>query len=829
MVKELIILNIEQACLLLQCLALCVCPSPATCFSIAWRAGLSGVAVLLVLLVQSYSASLPGEVDTTLAVLIGMKAVIGSTASVLCFLIPRRPDVFYKGTVVDRQFTTSLLGWISFSWIDTVLRKSQCSGHLTIDDLPELDHTTRGEALYDIWKTKLARHNSASAWGLWWTIFRSHRSAFGWQVIVIVLLSVFSFVPQLSLLRILTLMEARQLGENAGSLWVPVLGLGLSLIASAALDTIKYWISYNKLAVRVQQQLSLVIFDKAVRLSRTSTPDKSGDDEPSQNGQSPVNMVAVDVKNVADFLCFFFLIYESPLKLGLASVFLVYLLGWRSLVAGFAVLGLLTLSNTFAGWNYSRWQGALMEFRDHKQQLLVEMLRGIRQIKFSAQETRWGDQVNRLRDTEMRAQWTVCRWQIVFVSLYSVCPVLLSAACLSVHVMLSGGLSASTAFTSISVLASIEVAMTILPDVISFFLNARVSMQRIQAYLSQPEHNNQVILSSHIVFQDATVSWSGCRGSPGSLKGLNLNFPREALSIVTGPTGSGKSLLLASILGETHVLDGTISAPASAPFEKIPYIPVSEPWLTDSAVAFVPQSPWLQNTTLKENILFGLPLDEQRYAEVVFACALKEDIANLPNKDLTEICSKGANLSGGQRWRTCLARALYSRARTLLMDDIFSALDVHTKDHIYQHVLCGELLHGRTCILVTHHLDLCLPRAKYLVRLRHGALESATALCDTQPDAALGLASVAHPHETDPSSVGSRLSSSASRSFRQEKEKEAHAQPPSSIGSTVLSVFLKEGGNIFQWLVLGVAFLAYGTSMLARVSLSPISLCDILS
>lgn len=807
--------------MLLQCTALSVSPPPTARFSIAWRAGLSGIVALFLICVRSYEDLLAGNLDASLIALVGVEAFAGLVISLLCFTIPRRPDVFYNGIVIDQEFTTSLLGWISFSWTELVLRKSDRSQCLTVDDLPELNHATRGENVYRSWEEKLPRHKALSVWDLWLSVLRSHRVALAWQVIITVLLSVLSFVPQLTLLRILTLLQARQSGESSGPLWVPVVGLGLAVLTSATLETLKYWFSYNKLAIRVQQQLSLAIFHKAVRLSRVSGSTESDE---AGSSQSPVNMVAVDVKNIADFLCFFFLTYESPLKIGLASVFLIYLLGWQSLLAGLVVLGLLTLFSTLAGWKYSHCQGSLMQFRDDRLRFLTEMLQGVRQIKFSAQESRWEKKTNQLRDVEMRAQWTVCSWQIAFISLYSISPILLSATCLSVYVLLSGSLSAATAFTSISVLSSIEVSMTILPDVISFLLNARVSMRRINSYLGQPEHVNPNIPSSEIKFKDAVIAWPGCRDGPGTLREMNLQFPREGLSIVTGPTGSGKSLLLASILGETDVLEGTVSAPTAAPFEEVAFPPTSQYWLMDSALAFVSQSPWLVNTTLKDNILLGLPLDPKRYAKVVFACALQEDLARLPDMDQTQVTSKGANLSGGQKWRICLARALYSRARTLVMDDIFSALDVHTREHIHQHVLGGELLRGRTCILATHHLELCMPRAKYLVRLEQGALKSATVLSPSVPGPEVDGSSNEEQEYFEPSwrntadlISGENQIPPAPGNLEQEKENELAQNSPSII-STIVSVFL-EGGSPFQWLLLGIAFFAYGGSMLGRVSL----------
>lgn len=805
---------------LVQSVSLATCP-PTTRFSIAWRAGLSGIIILLVIMFQNFLMSIPEDTGPSLAILIGAEAGAAFAYILLCFFIPRRPDVFYKGIMVDQQNTVSILNWISFSWMETVLKKGEDAESLTIDHLPELDHTTRGESLYQRWSIPLERRKVASPWMLWYTLLRSQGPTLIWQAIITALQSVISFVPQLALLRILTILEARQLGENSDAPWGPVAGLGLSLIVSATLETFKYWLSYNKLAVRVQQQLSFMVFHKTVYLSGSFGADMLDNDEPREGVQDPINIVAVDVKNVADFFCFFFLIYESPMKLGLASAFLTYLLGWRSLLAGLAVMSLLMLFNVFAGWRYSHWQRILMSFRDNRQQTLSEILRGIRQVKFSANESRWEDKVNRLRNTELQAQWTVCLWQIAFVSMYSVSPVLLSATCLSIYVGLSGHLAASTAFTSITVLTSIEVAMTMLPDAISLFLNAQVSMQRMQSYLSQPAHASGVIPSDHITFQNATVAWPGCHDGPGVLSQLNLLFPSRELSIITGPTGSGKSLLLATILGETDIIEGKVSAPIPRPFEEISHPSATESWPTESAVAFVPQSPWLRNTTIRENILFGLQLNHKRYAEVLFACALKGDLEGLPDTDQTEISSEGANLSGGQRWRVCLARALYSRAQTLLLDDIFSALDVHTREHVYQHVLCGKLLRGRTCILATHHVDLCTPQAKYLIRLQSGSLQSAEFCDGSQSIAPTGMTVDVHAGESRPSSDEGRKPPGRTGPSCAGGEKAVTAEESARSISNAVYVFLKEGGGILRWGFLALAFVLYGACMLGRVSTRP--------
>jgi ABC-type multidrug transport system fused ATPase/permease subunit len=141
-------------------------------------------------------------------------------------------------------------------------------------------------------------------------------------------------------------------------------------------------------------------------------------------------------------------------------------------------------------------------------------------------------------------------------------------------------------------------------------------------------------------------------------------------------------------------------------------------------IAYCAQSPWLEHATVRDNIIYGSPqgYDEQRYEAVVEACALVQDLSVLPAGDMTEIGEKGVTLSGGQRARVALARALYSPATTILLDDPLAAVDMHTARHLVEKCLIGELMQGRTVILVTHHVSLCLPVANYLVEISGGKI-----------------------------------------------------------------------------------------------------------
>jgi len=190
-------------------------------------------------------------------------------------------------------------------------------------------------------------------------------------------------------------------------------------------------------------------------------------------------------------------------------------------------------------------------------------------------------------------------------------------------------------------------------------------------------------------------------------------------SLICGPSGTGKSLILSAIIGEAELLQGTISLPMSSNdlSEKPTLESLTDSWIEEGQVAFVPQTPWIENASIRDNILAGLPYFESRYEATLEAAALLKDLETLEDGDMTEVGSQGINLSGGQRWRITFARAMYSRASILILDDILSAVDAHVGRHIFFNGLAGPLGDGRTRILATHHTALCLPGADFAISI----------------------------------------------------------------------------------------------------------------
>ncbi|KZO98300.1 multidrug resistance-associated ABC transporter [Calocera viscosa TUFC12733] len=193
---------------------------------------------------------------------------------------------------------------------------------------------------------------------------------------------------------------------------------------------------------------------------------------------------------------------------------------------------------------------------------------------------------------------------------------------------------------------------------------------------------------------------------PFALKDIDLKVPRGSFIAIVGKVGSGKSSLLQALIGEMRRTRGHV--------------------VYGGSTAYVPQAAWIINATLRDNVTFGKPDDPDKFDAVCSACALTPDLDMLPNGDMTEIGEKGINLSGGQKARVSLARATYSDADIVLLDDPLSAVDAHVANHILENCLLRGPLADKTRILVTHALYV-LPHVDYILVVDEGKVtESGT-------------------------------------------------------------------------------------------------------
>lgn len=680
---------------------------------------------------------------------------------VIAISVPRRPIVYDGKRPVDGQFTVSAFSRFTFSWPSAFLAMTTTGKKLTFDDFPAMDHHARARYLYDQFN-----HIGHRGCGLLKLLFFFYLPVILPQYTLTLLDAAFMAAPQYAMYQILRLLEARDAGAQitaTAAFWV--FGLGLTIVATGFFNNWMWWLNFASLNMRIRAQLSAVIFAKAMKrkdvkgVSGSEKPEVAMDGEEALEGQPQtlpekeedpdadieenmrktrqgvINLIGVDAKRISDFSTVNHVFFGSACRLAVAFTFLGSLVGWKALLSGIAIQLLFLPINIHFSRKYTEGQEVLMKLRDRKLAVLNEALNGIRQIKFAALERQWQKKILDVREDELSALWNTFVYDTILIGLWLTGPVILSAVVITVYALINGALPPSVAFTTISLLSQIEGTLAWLPELTTNLLDAYVSLKRISEYLKGPEKTQIIGTGDDIEFKNATIAWP-TDVTPGietptcedrfMLRDLNIKFPQNALSIVSGRTGSGKSLLLAAILGEVDLLSGSIAVP-SPPNKNDRYDNKANKsnWLLPNAVGFVSQQPWIENATFKNNVLFGLPYDEERYHQVLSACALTKDLDILTDADETEIGANGINLSGGQRWRVTLARALYSRAGILVMDDIFSAVDAHVGRHIYEEAIMGSLCKDRTVILVTHHVGLVKPGAKFEVCLANGNVEYA--------------------------------------------------------------------------------------------------------
>ena len=249
-------------------------------------------------------------------------------------------------------------------------------------------------------------------------------------------------------------------------------------------------------------------------------------------------------------------------------------------------------------------------------------------------------------------------------------PFIMTIAIFSVYVLTGNELTAKKAFVAISLFNIMRSSLELLPIVTSGLIQYKVSVKRLSKFLKGDElictdETKQDTNRNAIEVVNGTFIWTNV--DEPVLKNINFQVPSGSLTAVVGQVGTGKSSLLSSMLGDIKKVNGEV--------------------FLQGSVAYVCQESWLQNTTLRDNILFGKRYNKDKYNMVIQACALETDIDVLSGGDMTEIGNKGFNLSGGQKQRISLARAVYSNADIYLLDDPLSAVDAKVAKYIFDHVI----------------------------------------------------------------------------------------------------------------------------------------------
>ncbi|XP_015787127.1 canalicular multispecific organic anion transporter 2-like [Tetranychus urticae] len=482
--------------------------------------------------------------------------------------------------------------------------------------------------------------------------------------------------------------------------------LALGMFVAALLQSLfdsqyEFWIQTT--SMRMRSALISAIYHKSLRLSGLGRRDYT-------SGEI-VNIMAVDTQRIIDYVNIINVLWSAPVQICLSVTLLWFQLGVAS-IAGLIFMTALVPLNACIRGAIKNYQIKVMAEKDKRSKMVSEVLNGMKVLKLYAWEGAFEDMIMSIRQNEVGYLKKQATWQTVTNFLANFSPFSVSLVCFGTFVLIdsSNVLDANKAFVSLSLINLLRVPLIQLPMVVTYGANCIISMKRIDKYLQGDELDPNAVAhepntATPISVKNATFSWS--QDEEAVLTNINIEVPQNKLIAIVGPVGSGKSSLLAALLGDLHKKQGSINV--------------------HGRIAYVPQTAWLRNATVRQNIVFGETFRQEKYNNVIEACALTPDMKILPGGDTTEIGERGINLSGGQKQRISIARAVYSNSDVYLLDDPLSAVDAHVASHLFDKVIGPKgLLKHKTRLLVTHRITF-LPQVDQIIVMKDGKIhESGT-------------------------------------------------------------------------------------------------------
>ncbi|KAG1674186.1 ABC transporter C family member 3 [Nymphon striatum] len=385
-----------------------------------------------------------------------------------------------------------------------------------------------------------------------------------------------------------------------------------------------------------------------------------------------VNLMAIDTQRFVDLMPYVIMLYSGPLQIALSLYFLSEVIG-ISVVGGVAVMVLLVPVNAFIATISRKLQFKDMKFKDERTKLMNEILNGIKVLKLYAWEVPFGEMVQGIRNKEVNVLKTLAYYMAGITFVWTCAPFMVCFLC---SMILQWGIGGTNPMVALLPHCAVHNCFPI--DLLFEFKT-----------------------DESITIENGDFSWGGAEDGK-TLADINLSVPHGQLVAVVGQVGAGKSSLISAILGEMNKQNGKINIQGS--------------------IAYVPQQAWIQNATIKDNILMYKPNKPKFYDQILEACALKSDLEILPGGDQIEIGEKGINLSGGQKQRVSLARAVYHNSNIYLLDDPLSAVDSHVGKHIFDEVIGPTgILKDKTRIFVTNGISY-LPQCDTVLVLKDGLI-----------------------------------------------------------------------------------------------------------
>ncbi|XP_076803641.1 ATP-binding cassette sub-family C member 5-like [Clavelina lepadiformis] len=515
---------------------------------------------------------------------------------------------------------------------------------------------------------------------------------------------------------------------NFADLSNPSLGYGIGLVCGLACTEFTrsiffavFWAINYRTAIRARAAVLSFVFQKIARLR--SLKDKS-------IGEL-VNLLANDGQRLAELIMFGGILFGAPFMLIVTTIFCCIFLGWTALIGILAFITFIPIQ-MILGKTMAKYRRKTIIITDKRVRMMNEILTCVKLIKMYAWEKSFAIAIEKIRDQEKKLLTKAGFVQAFMVSIVPIVPVMSTVLLFLVHTLIGYELDAAKAFTIIAVFNAMRIILGVMPQAVKALSEVFVSFNRIDSLLLMEEMEEYYIKTSSdeiaVELKNLTSAWDAIekiditkknpkRIEAGNSKqqpanddnpektvevlfNVSITVPKRRLIGICGSVGSGKSSFISSILGHLRIQKGSVGI--------------------NGTLAYVPQQAWIFHASVRDNILFGMPWDKEKYDKVVAACSLTSDFEILPDKDFTEVGERGINLSGGQKQRISLARAVYSEREIVLLDDPLSAVDAHVGKHIFFECI-KNILANRTVIFVTHQLQY-LKDCDEVVMLKEGRI-----------------------------------------------------------------------------------------------------------
>ncbi|KAL8872715.1 MAG: hypothetical protein Q9174_001702 [Haloplaca sp. 1 TL-2023] len=549
-----------------------------------------------------------------------------------------------------------------------------------------------------------------------------------------------------------------------------------------------------------------------------------------------VNLMSVDTYRIDQASGMFHMTWTSPVAIVITLVVLLINLTYSAL-AGFAllVIGIPVLTKAIKVL-FTRRRG-INKITDQRVSLTQEVLQSVRFVKYFGWETAFLERIKQIRKREIHSIQVLLAIRNAINAVSMSLPIFASMLSFITYSLSNHVLDPAPIFSSLALFNSLRLPLNLLPLVIGQVIDAWASIGRIQEFLLAEEQADDFKWDMEgknaVVMERADFTWErnatqtpdkagpqtkaqkeearkavkaekaaikagrsitaddgSDRSStltntePFRLQGMDFSIGRNELIAVIGSVGSGKSSLLAALAGDMRRLSGQVTMGASR--------------------AFCPQYAWIQNATVRDNIVFGTEYRRGWYDEVVDACALRPDLDMLPHSDMTEIGERGITVSGGQKQRLNIARAIYFDSDIIIMDDPLSAVDAHVGRHIFDNAICG-LLKDKCRILATHQLHV-LNRCDRIIWMQEGrvhTIDTFDSLIRNDADFQKMMASTAQEEKNDEASDNEIEEEKKNAKKRKVSKKGAalmqqEERAVSSVAWSVYDAYIRASGSIFS-------------------------------